>query len=314
MTLRKRPLGRSGIEVSEIGLGAWQLGEEGWNGPGEEESFAIVDEALRLGCTFIDTAPAYGGNKSEEYLGRALEGRRSEVVICTKFGHWGDGSPPDFSADRIEESVERSLRRLRTDYLDVLLIHSPAIDVMDGTKVRHYEVLQRLVDSGVIRSYGVSDAEGSVEELRYIVETTGSTAAEIRFNALYQRQLELFPMAAEAGVGIIVKVPLESGWLTGKYDANTVFTDEARQRWSAQEIARRGELVAEFGALLPDGVSLTNGALRHILAQPAVSSVIPGVKSLAQLRENVAAADGTLPTETLEAISDLGKQQAVLSW
>jgi aryl-alcohol dehydrogenase-like predicted oxidoreductase len=314
MTLRKRPLGRSGIEVSEIGLGAWQLGEEGWNGPGEEESFAIVDEALRLGCTFIDTAPAYGGNKSEEYLGRALEGRRSEVVICTKFGHWGDGSPPDFSADRIEESVERSLRRLRTDYLDVLLIHSPAIDVMDGTKVRHYEVLQRLVDSGVIRSYGVSDAEGSVEELRYIVETTGSTAAEIRFNALYQRQLELLPMAAEAGVGIIVKVPLESGWLTGKYDANTVFTDEARQRWSAQEIARRGELVAEFGALLPDGVSLTNGALRHILAQPAVSSVIPGVKSLAQLRENVAAADGTLPTETLEAISALGKQQAVLSW
>jgi len=314
MTLRKRPLGRSGIEVSEIGLGAWQLGEEGWNGPGEEESFAIVDEALRLGCTFIDTAPAYGGNKSEEYLGRALEGRRSEVVICTKFGHWGDGSPADFSADRIEESVERSLRRLRTDYLDVLLIHSPAIDVMDGTKVRHYEVLQRLVDSGVIRSYGVSDAEGSVEELRYIVETTGSTAAEIRFNALYQRQLELFPMAAEAGVGLIVKVPLESGWLTGKYDANTVFTDEARQRWSAQDIARRGELVAEFGALLPDGVSLTHGALRHILAQPAVSSVIPGVKSVAQLRENVAAADDTLPAQTLEAITNLGKQQAVLGW
>jgi aryl-alcohol dehydrogenase-like predicted oxidoreductase len=314
MTLRKRPLGRSGIEVSEIGLGAWQLGAEDWHGPDEAESFTIVDEALKLGCTFIDTAPAYGSGRSEEYLGRALEGRRDQVVICTKFGHWGDGTPPDYSADRIEESVERSLRRLRTDYLDVLLIHSPSIDVVDGTKQPHYKVLQRLQDSGVIRSYGVSDAEGTAEELLKIAETTGSTAAEIRFNALYQRQLEVFPAAAEAGVGLIVKVPLESGWLSGKYDANTVFTDRTRQRWSAEEITRRGALVAEFGALLPSGVSMTHGALRHILAQPEVSSVIPGIKSVAQLREDLAAADATLPAETLEAIRALGEQQGVLGW
>jgi aryl-alcohol dehydrogenase-like predicted oxidoreductase len=312
--LRKRPLGRSGIEVSEIGLGAWQLGAEDWNGPDEAESFAIVDEALRLGCTFIDTAPAYGGGMSEEYLGRALEGRRDQVVICTKFGHWGDGTPPDYSADRIEESVERSLRRLRTDYLDVLLVHSPSADLMDGTKVPHYKVLQRLVDSGVIRAYGVSDAGGTADELRRIIETTGSTVAEIRFNALYQRLLEVFPLAAETGVGLIIKVPLESGWLSGKYDSSTVFTDRARQRWSAEEITRRGALVREFGALLPDGVSMPQGALRHILAQPEVSSVIPGVKSVAQLKENVAAADDTLPAETLKAIRELGESQAVLGW
>ncbi|GAB3409119.1 aldo/keto reductase [Flindersiella endophytica] len=314
MTLRKRPLGRSGVEVSEIGLGAWQLGATDWNGPGEAESFAIVDEALKLGCTFIDTAPAYGSGQSEEYLGRALSGRRDQVVLCTKFGHWGDGTAPDYSADRIEESVERSLRRLRTDYLDVLLIHSPSAEVMDGTKQPHYKVLQRLQDSGVIRSYGVSDADGTVEELRLIAETTGSTAAEIRFNALYQRQLEYFPAAAEAGVGLIVKVPLESGWLSGKYDAHTVFSDRARQRWSAAEISRRGELVAEFGALLPPGVSMTHGALRHILAQPEVSSVIPGIKSVAQLRDDLAAADAPLPAETLSAIRALGEQQAVLGW
>lgn len=314
MTLRKRPLGRSGVEVSEIGLGAWQLGATDWNGPGEAESLAIVDEALKLGCTFIDTAPAYGSGQSEEYLGRALSGRRDQVVICTKFGHWGDGSAPDYSADRIEESVERSLRRLRTDYLDVLLIHSPSIEVMDGTKQPHYKVLQRLQDSGVIRSYGVSDADGTVEELRLIAETTGATAAEIRFNALYQRQLEYFPAAAEAGVGLIVKVPLESGWLSGKYDAQSVFADRARQRWSAEEISRRGELVAEFGALLPAGVSMTHGTLRHILAQPEVSSVIPGIKSVAQLRDGLAAADATLPAETLASIRALGEQQAVLGW
>src|SRR5262249_42870090 len=114
--MKKRVLGTTGIEVSEIGLGAWQLGEESWNGPGAEDSLQCVDEALALGRTFVDTAPGCAGGRSEELVGQALAGRRDEVVLCTKFGYWPDRRP-DHDAARIEESVEQSLRRLRTDYV-----------------------------------------------------------------------------------------------------------------------------------------------------------------------------------------------------
>lgn len=313
MTVRSRALGASGIEVSEIGLGAWQLTETGWNGPDEEASQRIVDEAIRLGVTFIDTAPAYADARSEQVLGRALEGRRDQVVLCTKFGVWpGEGA--DYSADRIEESVEQSLRRLRTDYLDVLLIHSPPFELMDGSIAPHYRVLQRLVDSGVIRTYGVSGQADTSEEIRRIVETTGSQAIEMRYNALYQEPGTAFEAAAAAGVGLIIKVPLESGWLSGKYDANSRFDEGPRSRWSEAEIVRRAKLVEEFESLLPVGTSTTHGALRHILGQPEVSTVIPGTKSIAQLRENVAATKATLPDKTMYAIRQLGETQDALPW
>lgn len=312
--MHTRALGTSGIEASEIGLGAWQFGETLWDGPAEQECAAIVDEAIRLGVTFVDTAPAYAAGRSEEILGRVLEGRRDQVVLCTKFGHWADG-PTDYSADRIEESVEESLRRLRTDHLDILLIHSPPIEVMDGTTSRQYDVLRRLRDAGVIRAYGVSGQADTAAEIRRIAETTGSQAIEMRFNALYQEPAAAFEEAAKAGIGFIVKVPLESGWLSGRYTAISTF-DGTRSRWSTHEIARRAAMVAEFEAVLPAGVSTAHAALAHILAHPEVSTVIPGTKSLAQLRDNTAAARVQLPRETLDAIRDLGRTHAAdpLPW
>ncbi len=312
--MKTRPLGATDIAASEIGLGAWQFGETAWNGPAEDECAAIVDEAIRVGVTFIDTAPAYAGGRSEEILGQVLEGRRDQVVLCTKFGYWADGQA-DYAADRIEESVEQSLRRLRTDHLDVLLIHSPSFEVMDGTTARHYGVLQRLRDSGVIGAYGVSGQADTAAEIRRIAETTGSQAIEIRFNALYQEPAAAFEEAAKAGIGLIVKVPLESGWLSGRYSATSTF-DGTRGRWSPEEITRRAAMVAEFEAVLPEGVSTPHGALAHILAQPEVSTVIPGTKSLAQLRDNVAAAKVRLPQEALDAIRGLGRTHATdpLPW
>jgi aryl-alcohol dehydrogenase-like predicted oxidoreductase len=312
--MKARPLGATGIQASEIGLGAWQFGETLWDGPAEQECAAIVDEALGQGVTFIDTAPAYASGRSEEILGRVLEGRRDQVVLCTKFGHWADG-PTDYSADRIEESVEQSLRRLRTDHLDVLLIHSPPFELMDGASVPHYRVLQRLRDSGVIGSYGVSGQVDTAAEIRRIAETTGSQAIEMRFNALYQEPAAAFEEAAKAGIGFIIKVPLESGWLSGRYSATSTF-DGTRSRWTAEEISRRAAMVAEFEAVLPAGVSTAHGALAHILAQPEVSTVIPGTKSLAQLRDNVAATKVRLPSETLDAIRELGRAHAAnpLPW
>lgn len=186
---------------------------------------------------------------------------------------------------------------------------------MNGTTAPHYRVLQRLVDSGVIRAYGVSGRDDTAAEFRMIAETTGSQVIEMRFNALYQEPAAAFAQAARAGVGLIIKVPLESGWLSGKYTATSTF-DEARSRWSADDITRRAALVKQFEAALPEGVSTPHAALAHILAQPEVSTVIPGTKSLAQLRDNIAAANVTLPEQTLAAIHELGHSHATnpLPW
>jgi aryl-alcohol dehydrogenase-like predicted oxidoreductase len=306
--MRTRPLGTSGIEVAEIGVGAWQFGADDWNGPGEDTCRVIIDEAIRRGATFIDTAPAYGDGESERILGRVLEGRRDQVVLCTKVGFW-PGSPPDWSADRIEESVEASLERLRTDYLDVLLIHSPPPEVFDGRRVQHYEVMQRLKDAGVIRAYGISGTVDTASEIRTAADTTGCDAIEIRFNPLHQEPASAFHQASEAGIGLIVKVPLESGWLSGNYGPASTF-DGTRSRWSTEDIARRAALVRQFETLLPSEVTTPHGALSHILAHPEVSTVVPGTRSLDHLRNNLAAADVKLPPATLQAIRSMGDSLA----
>lgn len=306
--IRTRPLGRSGIKVAEIGVGAWQFGTEAWNGPAEDACSVILDEAIRLGATFIDTAPAYGGGESERILGRILEGRRDQVVLCTKFGHWADGRA-DHSADRIQESVEQSLGRLRTDHLDVLLIHSPPPEVFDGRRARHYQILQRLKDTGIIRAFGISGTVDTADEIRMVADTTDCDAIEIRFNPLFQGPAGAFKQAAEAGIGLIVKVPLESGWLSGKYGPTSTF-DGTRSRWSTEDIARRAALVTQFKALLPPEVSTPHASLSYILAQPEVSTVVPGTKSLDQLRDNLAAAEVKLAPATLAAIRSLGKGHA----
>lgn len=246
--MKRRSLGNSGIEVSELGIGTHQFGAADWGGPDEEACAEIIDEAIKLGATFIDTAPDYACGRSEEILGATLQGRRDQVVLCTKFSVASDSI--DHTAYRIEKSVEASLRRLRTDYLDVLLIHSPPREVIDGTSAPHYRVLQRLKDAGVIRAYGVSGRADTAAEIRMISETTGSQVIEVRFNALYQEPVEAFEQAAKAGIGLIIKVPLESGWLSGKYTETSVF-DEARSRWTAADITRRARMVDKFQELLP---------------------------------------------------------------
>jgi aryl-alcohol dehydrogenase-like predicted oxidoreductase len=304
--MNSRALGKTGIQVGEVGLGAWQLGEPSWNGPGDQESLRIVDEALTLGCTFVDTAPTYGGGRSEELLGQALEGRRDRVVVCTKFGYWPDRSA-DFRPERIQESVEASLRRLRTDYLDVLLVHSPPDPTVLDASAPHYVTLERLKSEGVVRAYGVSLTQDSSAELARVLNTT-SEVVEVRFNALHQEPRAGIEQAAKQGLGVIVKVPLESGWLSGRYRAGSTF-DDVRNRWTREEIMRRARLVQEFERILPAGTPPARGALQFVLAQSGVSTVAPGAKSVGQLRANVAAADGSLPSDAVAAIRDLWELQ-----
>jgi aryl-alcohol dehydrogenase-like predicted oxidoreductase len=232
-----RALGATGIEVGVVGLGAWQLGNTTmWDGPDETESLRIVDEAIELGCTLFDTAPGYGEGRSEELLGRALRDRRDRVVICSKFGHTADGRS-DFSAGAIEPSARESLRRLQTDYLDILLLHSPPDELMDGGAPQYAE-LERLRSLGMIRAYGVSlDWDRA---LKRVLDTTRSGVVEVLFNAFHQDPAPGVARAGSEGVGVIAKVPLDSGWLAGRYGRASTFSG-VRSRWTAEDIARRAD-------------------------------------------------------------------------
>jgi aryl-alcohol dehydrogenase-like predicted oxidoreductase len=303
--MQLRPFGDTGMHVSEIGLGAWQLANPDWHADDPRAAHQIVAEALAAGCTFFDTAPGYGQGRSETVLGEALAGVRHDVVICTKVGYkldWGT----DFSTAAIRPSLEGSLRRLRTEYVDILLLHNPPRDVMDGRLASQYEELERLRQEGLIRHFGVSlDWR---DELELVLETTASQAIEVLYNAFFQEPRAAFPQAQARGAGLIVKVPLDSGWLGGHHRGDSRFTD-LRRRWAPEVIARRAALVEAFAGLVPEGVTLAQAALRYTLAHRAVATVIPGARNVEQARANFAAAAVTLPAATIAAIDALWERE-----
>ena len=303
--MKLRPFGNTGISVSEIGLGAWQLANPDWGVNNRSEALHIIQKALEAGCNFFDTAPGYGRGRSEELLGEGLKSVRKEVIICTKFGHTAEGVT-DFSTNAIRPSIEASMHRLQTDYLDIVLMHNPPREMMDGRVASQYEEFEKLKAAGKIRDYGVSlDWR---EEVEMVVDTTKSKALEVFFNALYQEPLPAFQKAQENGVGIIVKVPLDSGWLSGRYRGGHQFND-IRKRWPPEVIARRSELVEQFAKLIPKGTSMAHAALQFILAQPQVSTIIPGAKSVEQALDNFAAADRQLSPEVVQSMYNLWERE-----
>ena len=296
-----RPFGNTGLQVSEIGLGAWQLANPDWGISDTGEALRIVQASLDAGCNFFDTAPGYNHGKSEEFLGQVLKPVRKKIILCSKFGH----SPAwvtDFSTAAIRPSLEGSLKRLQTDYIDILLMHNPPREMMDGRVAGQYEEMEKLQAEGKIRAYGLS-LDWRVE-LEMMLDTTKSQAAEVFFNALYQEPRPAFARAREQGVGLIVKVPLDSGWLSGRYRRDSRFED-VRKRWSPEVIERRGALVEKFATLVPPGTSMAHAALQYCLAQPEVSTVIPGAKSVEQALDNFAAADRQLSPQAVQSMADL---------
>ena len=305
--MKLRPFGHTGMNVSEIGLGAWQLANPDWGISDKAEALRIIQKSLEAGCNFFDTAPGYGEGRSEELLGEGLRSVRKDVIICTKFSHYNDAGERDFDAANIRPVLEGSFRRLQTDYVDILLLHNPPRELMDGNVAPDiYEELERLKSEGKIHEYGVSlDWR---EEVEIAVKTTKSKALEVFFNALYQEPLPAFQMAQDNGVGLIVKVPLDSGWLSGRYRGGHRF-DDVRNRWPPEVVARRSELIEQFAALVPSGTSLTHAALQFVLAQPQVSTVIPGAKTVEQALENFAAADKQLNPQVVQSMYDLWKRE-----
>ena len=301
--MNKRPLGSTGLEVSEIGFGAWQLcNSDSWGGMDDQTALRLVHEAIDGGINLFDTAPNYAATKSERILGKALRDKRDDVVLVSKFGHTPEG-PKNFSVDWFWESLDASLGRLQTDYLDVLLLHNPPGDIYAGTDPL-WAALEEARAQGKIRHYGATlDFATEVEDC---LANTRSEVLEVLFNVFHQDVRRAFATVRERDAGIITKVPLDSGWLTGRFDADSRF-EGIRSRWSAVQIAQRAELVADIQWLVEDGSELAHKAIAYLLSYDEVSCVIPGIRTEQQLESNLAAGSYRLSSEErgrLEAFWD----------
>jgi len=271
--------------VSEIGLGAWQLGiNSGWKNLTEKEAIDLVDKSIELGVNFFDTAPNYGFGTSELRLGKSLKRiDRSKLVINTKFGHTDKGQT-NYNSNYICESLEGSLKRMQLEYIDSLIIHNPPLEYLDGNKNDHYEILEKLKDEGKIKAYGAS--LDTYEEMKLFMDTTKCEVIEAFFNILHQDTANAFDLAKEKKVGIIVKIPLDSGWLSGKYSEESVFND-IRDRWSRENIKTRAKLLNRLKNILDKEMNLAQTAISFCLDYDAVSTVIPGNISISQLKNNL---------------------------
>ena len=288
--------------VSEIGLGAWQLGiDSGWQGMSEKEAYGIVQKSLEYGINFFDTAPNYGYGTSEDRLGKSLKGiDRSKIVINTKFGHTDSGIT-NYNSSYIRESLEGSLKRLQVDYVDSLIIHNPPIAYLDGNKNDHYEILELLIEEGKIKAYGAS--LDTYEDMKLLMNTTNAKVIEAFFNILHQDTSRAFAMAIEKEVGIIVKIPLDSGWLSGKYNAESIFHD-IRSRWSKQDIKNRAHLVNRVKEIIQAKDNLAQKAISFCLAYNAVSTVIPGNINTAQLTSNIESVNNPISRELVGKLEE----------
>lgn len=288
--------------VSEIGLGTWQLGENsGWKSMSEKEAIEMVNKSIELGVNFFDTAPNYGFGTSELRIGKALKNfERSKIVINTKFGHSETGKT-NYSANHIRESLEGSLKRLQVDYIDSIIIHNPPTEYLDGNNNPHYEIFERLIDEGKINAYGAS--LDTYDDMKLFMETTNGNVIEAFFNILHQDTALAFRLAQQKEVGIIAKIPLDSGWLSGKYDKESTFND-IRNRWSKTDIITRSDLIKKVKNILVLENNLAQSAISFCLAYDAVSTVIPGNTTIAQLKNNIESVNKPISKELVKKLED----------
>ncbi|MFA6801112.1 MAG: aldo/keto reductase [Acholeplasmataceae bacterium] len=291
------------VQISRIGFGGWQLGNPLWGKMSVEEGINLVKLAFQKGITFFDTAPSYSNGLSETIIGLALKDCRDQVFINTKIGHLSDGST-DFSISSMEPQINMSLSRLNTSYLDSVLLHNPSMEILKG-KTYHFQELARLKELGLIKHYGVSI--DTYEEFYNAITYTNIDIIEVLYNIFFQSVHSLFQTTKDKQIKIIIKVPLDSGWLTGKYHENSIFTG-IRQRWSTDDIKRRSNLISEVKSIVNKN-DLTATALAFILKDQNVTSVIPGTKNEAQLNQNLNALKLTIDNETYTKLINLYQQK-----
>ncbi|MGY5056197.1 aldo/keto reductase [Streptomyces sp. 900105755] len=312
----ERVIGRSGQRASVVGLGTWQLGAD-WGEVDDKEALAVLETAAESGVTFFDTADVYGDGRSEQTIAAFLRGRPDlDVLVATKMGRRAEQVPENYVLDNFRAWNDRSRRNLGVGRLDLVQLHCPPTPVYSSDAV--YDALDTLVEEERIAAYGVS-VETSAEALTAIARP-GVASVQIILNPFRMKPLyEVLPAAREAGVGIIARVPLASGLLSGKYTKDTVFAaDDHRtynrhgeafdqgETFSGVDYATGVEAAAEFAALAPEGYTPAQLALRWIIDQPGVTTVIPGARNPEQARANAAAAElPQLSAQTAAAIREL---------
>lgn len=312
--MKYRRLGRSGIEVSEIGFGAWGIGgaTEGLTSYGatdDKVSLAALQRALDLGITFFDTSNVYGYGRSETLIGQALHRARDRVVIATKAGFRAWNQEPDFSPDAIVRSCEESLERLQTDYIDLLQLHNPSLECVGREDV--VATLDRLVRQGKARAWGLSMRAPS-EALRAL-QLAEPAVLQVNLNMLDVRAIEsgFLESAERRGVGVIGRTPLCFGFLSGAIGADTSFpAGDHRLGWSRAQIDAWSNGAAQVLSAVPQppGSTAIQAALRFCLSFPAVSAIIPGMIRSAEVDENAEASRlGPLPPEAIEAVLALNR-------
>ena len=317
--MHARRLGKTGYDVSEVGFGAWGIGAD-WGAVDDRDSLAAMHAAVDAGVTFFDTADVYGDGRSERLVGQLLRERPEQLVVATKFGRRVPFDLASYTYESFRGWLERSRENLGVEAVDLVQLHCLPWETYYTPSV--FEACDRLVEEGLVRAYGASVEK--VEEALKAIEYPGVATVQIVFNAFRQRPAELFLReAAERDVGVIARVPLASGLLTGKFDRDTRFAaDDHRaynrhgesfdvgETFAGVDYETGLEAVAELRPLVPEGATLAQLALRWILDFPAVSTVIPGAKTVEQARANAAAAGlPPLPAETRAAIEDVYRRR-----
>ena len=302
--MQYRTLGRTGLEVSAVSLGAWEIGgavevvveglgkiAHGWGTTDDAQSIELIARCRGLGVNLIDTAPMYGDEHSETLIGRALTGSRDEWVVCTKGGHGATDGVTwyDFSKERLLAQIDESLRRLQMDHVDVYLLHGPKPE--DVEKGECMEALDIIKERGKSRFVGVSIGpnglgvqlmrSGRVDVLQQSISIVGAAAAQ-----------ELLPAAVETNVGIVARGLFGQGFLTGAVDAETAFGGNDRRSWQSDDQKRR--MAGKADALRQftnENRSLAQLATQYVLQLPGVSTVIAGTSNLEHMRENIRAVE-----------------------
>ena len=293
--MKYRRLGKTDIRVSVIGIGTWQLGGE-WGKIFEQaEVDAMLAKASELGINLIDTAECYGDHLSEKLIGQAISGQRDKWIIATKFGHrFKLNFERDnlFEPAQVQEQLEQSLRSLKTDYIDLYQFHSGTDEMFNMPGL--WEMLQKQVKAGNIRHLGISIS--SKQDRIYQVNKSsavGAEAIQVVYNRIERKPEEqIFDSCIRQNLGVLARVPLASGFLSGKYNKESKFTgSDVRSIRQDNEMAKLIEEVTRVKSEVPKGTPMAQWALAWCLRHPAVTCVIPGCKTVEQVESNAIAAD-----------------------
>ncbi|HEA28907.1 MAG TPA: aldo/keto reductase [Leeuwenhoekiella sp.] len=311
--MKNRTLGNNGFEVSEVGLGCWQIGADWGSEIAKNEAEQILDKAAASGITFYDTADVYGDGRSEKLVGEFLKKQEKTVKVATKFGRDGAIFPDNYTERGLRDCVEASRKRLGVEKIDLLQLHCIPIEELKKGDI--FDLLRTLQKEGKIAHFGASVE--SVEEGLICLEQDGLQSLQVIFNIFRQKLVkELLPQAQAKGVGIIVRLPLASGLLTGKFTKDTSFEENDHRNFNQNgEVFNVGETFAglpfekgveltdELKKMCPENMTLTEMSLRWILDHKAVSTIIPGASSSKHIAANATVSE--LPSLSNELMKTL---------